>query len=285
MKPKVILSADSTCDLTPAMRERFSVEVYPYHIIIDGMDRIDNVTITPEDIFRIYNEKKVLPKTAAVNVYEYVDYFKKWTDAGYEVVHLNLGGALSVAHKNCCLAAEELPGVYVIDSCNLSTGTGLLVLEAADLIKEGKSGAEIKEMIEAKIPKVHSSFILDTLRFLYAGGRCSGLAAFSANMLNIKPCILVNNEDGSMQVGKKYRGSLEKVLPRYTKDMLQTYFDTLDLRRIFITHSGIDEKYIALVRAAILEVTSFEEIFVTQASCTISSHCGPNTLGILFMEQ
>ena len=283
MDKKVILSADSTCDLTPEMRERFDVHVYPYHIILDGEDYIDNVTITPKEIFSIYEEKKVLPQTAAVNVYEYVEYFKQWTEKGYEVVHLNLGSALSVGHKNCLAAAAQLEGVYAIDSCNLSTGTGLLVLKAADLIAEGKSGAEIKEAIMAMTHRVSASFILDTLRFMHAGGRCSGVQAFSANMLNIKPCIVVDNKDGSMSVGKKYRGNLKKVLPKYAVETLKEH-PNIDTSRIFITHSGISLNYVEQVRSAVLAQVPFKEVFVTQASCTISSHCGPNTLGILFMD-
>lgn len=284
MGKKVILSADSTCDLTPELKARYTVNCYPYHIILDGKDYLDNVDITPADLFKMYREHKILPKTAAVNVYEYVEYFRQWTDKGYEVVHLNLSGALSLAHRNCCVAAEELGNVYPIDSCNLSTGTGLLVLEAFSMIEAGMCGAEIKSAIEAIKSKVHASFILDTLRFMHAGGRCSGVTALSASMLNIKPCILVDNSKGTMTVGKKYRGSLEKIHTRYVADML-TCVRSVKTDRIFITHSGIEEKYIETVKKAVLDFVPFKEVFVTRASCTISSHCGPNCLGILFMSE
>jgi len=284
MGKKVILSADSTCDLTPELKARYGVNCYPYHIILDGKDYLDNVDITPADLFKMYHERKILPKTAAVNVYEYVEYFRQWTDKGYEVVHLNLSGALSLAHQNCRVAAEELGNVYPIDSCNLSTGTGLLVLEAFSMIEAGMYGAEVKSAVEAIKSKVHASFILDTLRFMHAGGRCSGVTALSASMLNIKPCILVDNSQGTMRVGKKYRGSLEKIHTRYAADMLAGV-GSVKTDRIFITHSGIEEKYIEAVKRAVLDFAPFKEVFVTRASCTISSHCGPNCLGILFMSE
>ena len=278
---KIILSADSTCDLGDELKEKYQVHYYPFHIILEGKDYQDNVDITPGDIFQRYYEKKVLPKTAAINVEEYVNYFRPFVEQGYEVVHLNLGSALSSAHQNCMLAARELKGVYPVDSGNLSTGIGHLVLDAGEMIKEGLGAEEIAGKLNQRKNLVHSSFILDTLKFMSAGGRCSNVMALGANLLNIKPCIEVNNKDGSMDVGKKYRGSLKKVLPLYVKDKLQEY-QGICTDKIFITHSGIDQEYIQLVKEAIQEEKEFQNIYVTRASCTISCHCGPNTLGILF---
>lgn len=278
---KIILSADSTCDLGDELKEKYQVHYYPFHIILEGKDYQDNVDITPGDIFQRYYEKKVLPKTAAINVEEYVNYFRPFVEHGYEVVHLNLGSALSSAHQNCMLAAQELKGVYPVDSGNLSTGIGHLVLDAGEMIKEGLGAEEIAGKLNQRKNLVHSSFILDTLKFMSAGGRCSNVMALGANLLNIKPCIEVNNKDGSMDVGKKYRGSLKKVLPIYVKDKLQEY-QGICTDKIFITHSGIDQEYIELVKKAIQEEKEFQNIYVTRASCTISCHCGPNTLGILF---
>lgn len=278
---KIILSADSTCDLGDELKEKYQVHYYPFHIILEGKDYQDNVDITPGDIFQRYYEKKVLPKTAAINVEEYVNYFRPFLEQGYEVVHLNLGSALSSAHQNCMLAARELEGVYPVDSGNLSTGIGHLVLDAGEMIKEGLGAEEIAGKLNQRKNLVHSSFILDTLKFMSAGGRCSNVMALGANLLNIKPCIEVNNKDGSMDVGKKYRGSLKKVLPLYVKDKLQEY-QGICTDKIFITHSGIDQEYIELVKEAIQEEKEFQNIYVTRASCTISCHCGPNTLGILF---
>ena len=278
---KIILSADSTCDLGDELKEKYQVHYYPFHIILEGKDYQDNVDITPGDIFQRYYEKKVLPKTAAINVEEYVNYFRPFVEQGYEVVHLNLGSALSSAHQNCMLAARELKGVYPVDSGNLSTGIGHLVLDAGEMIKEGLGAEEIAGKLNQRKNLVHSSFILDTLKYMSAGGRCSNVMALGANLLNIKPCIEVNNKDGSMDVGKKYRGSLKKVLPLYVKDKLQEY-QGICTDKIFITHSGIDQEYIELVKEAIQEEKEFQNIYVTRASCTISCHCGPNTLGILF---
>lgn len=278
---KIILSADSTCDLGDELKEKYQVHYYPFHIILEGKDYQDNVDITPGDIFQRYYEKKVLPKTAAINVEEYVNYFRPFVEHGYEVVHLNLGSALSSAHQNCMLAAQELKGVYPVDSGNLSTGIGHLVLDAGEMIKEGLGAEEIAGKLNQRKNLVHSSFILDTLKFMSAGGRCSNVMALGANLLKIKPCIEVNNKDGSMDVGKKYRGSLKKVLPIYVKDKLQEY-QGICTDKIFITHSGIDQEYIELVKKAIQEEKEFQNIYVTRASCTISCHCGPNTLGILF---
>lgn len=281
----VILSSDSTCDLTPELREKYAVNCYPYHIILDGKEYLDNVTITSGEIFQAYYDKKILPQTSAINHFEYADYFKKWVDDGKEVVHFNLGGALSASHKNCCTAAQELGNVYPIDSYSLSTGTGLLVIKAAELIAQGAGAAEVKEQVEAMRSKVHASFILDTLKFMHAGGRCSGVTAFSANMLNIKPCIMVDNSSGGMDVGKKYRGNLKKVLVKYVEDTLKNAGE-LDLSRIFITYSSLDDpSYVEVIKEAVLNIAPFREVHVTTASSTIACHCGPNTLGILFMSK
>lgn len=212
---------------------------------------------------------------------EYLDYFRPWVEEGYEVIHINIGGALSSSHQNCCLAASELGHVYPVDSCNLSTGSGLLVVAARRMIDAGMDAPSIASALKQHTGKCHASFILDTLAFMHAGGRCSSVAALGANILKLKPCILVDNKDGSMGVGKKYRGTLDKVLVHYVKDTLAQY-DNINTSLLFITHSGIPETYIDLVKEAVAEEIHFDEIHVTKASCTISSHCGPNTLGILF---
>ena len=151
---------------------------------------------------------------------EYIEHFKPWVDEGYEVIHINLGSSLSSAHQNCCIAAEELGHVHVIDSCSLSTGTGLLVTDAGRMIEQGLKAEDIAEALRERTKHCHASFILDTLTFLHAGGRCSTVAALGANVLKLKPCIEVSTEDGSMNVGKKYRGTLDKVLVKYVKDKL-----------------------------------------------------------------
>lgn len=284
MAQRVILSADSTCDLGAELKERYQVHFYPFHIILDGKDYQDNIDIHAQDLYRAWRERKILPKTAAINATEYEEYFRQWVEKGFDVIHLNLGGALSSAHQNCVLAANQIGHVYPIDSCNLSTGIGLLVIKAAEMIEEGLDAAEIAKRLKDMREKVHSSFILDTLEFMRAGGRCSAVVAFGANALGLKPCIEVQNADGSMKVGKKYRGRLDRVLTSYVTDKLRQY-ENIDNSRIFITHSGIDQEYIEKVRELVQRMADFQQIYVTRASCTISSHCGPNTLGILFMTK
>ena len=284
MEHKIILSADSTCDLGDELRQRYHVRYYPFHVILDGKAYSDGVDLVPDQIYQVYEEKHILPKTAAINAAEYVEYFKKWTDQGYEVIHVTLGSGLSATYQNCCLAAKELPGVYPIDSRNLSTGSGLVVLEAADRIAKGMPAAQIAKEVQELTSRCHASFVIDTLEFLYKGGRCSALAMLGANMLKLKPCIEVNNADGSMNVGKKYSGSLDKALEQYVHDKLDGRTD-LDNRRIFITHSGISDERVELVRRMVKKLADFQEIYITRAGCTISTHCGPNTLGILFMTR
>lgn len=284
MAGKVILCADSTCDLDAALIEKYDVHIYPLHVQEGDKSYRDGVDITPDDIYAIYRESGVLPKTAAVNTAEYVEFFRPFIEAGDEVIHISLGSALSSSHNNCCLAAEELPGLYAVDSRNLSTGSGLLVLEAGDRIQQGMPAAQIVEELNEIAGRVSASFVIDTLEFLYKGGRCSALAMFGANMLRLKPSIKVDNRDGSMSVDKKYRGSLDKALEQYVADQLKGRTD-IDTRRIFITHSGISEERIRMVHALVEQYGDFDDIYVTRAGCTISSHCGPNTLGVLFINK
>ncbi|HMM06169.1 MAG TPA: DegV family protein [Clostridiales bacterium] len=280
----VILSADRTCDLSEALLLEFQVSTIPYHIHIGDREYIDNVNITPPEIFRLYHEKKVLPKTSAINTEEYLDYFRPWVEQGHEVLHFCLGGALSSSYQNCVLAGEELGHVYPINSCNLSGAIGLQVIDARKMLDDGMSAAAVQGYFNENSRRYHGSFILDTLEFLHAGGRCSSVAALSANLLNIKPCIVVDNSTGGMQVGKKYRGSLSKVLTKYVKDTLAQYDDILT-DKVFITYSSIDTAIVDLVKETIDSVMPFDRVIETKASCTISSHCGPNTLGILFATK
>ncbi len=284
MAKPIVLTADSTCDLGAELVERYGVHIYPLHINLADDTFDDGVNITPDDIYAAYREKKILPKTAAVNMEEYKEFVAPFIAAGNDVLHISLGSALSTTHNSARLAALETEGMYVVDSCNLSTGMGHVVIAAAERIAAGMPIEQIVEELNAFTKKVDASFVLDTLEFLHKGGRCSTVAALGANMLKLKPCIEVNNADGSMAVGKKYRGALEKVLPEYVADRLAGRTD-IDTTRIFITHSGISAERIELVRAAIAEHTAFDEVLVTRAGCTISTHCGPNTLGILYVYR
>jgi len=280
----IVITSDSTTDLSPELRERYNIQVLPLGVTLGDKTYFDGVDVTPDDIYAYHDKTGTLPKTCAANVSDCIDFFKKFVDEGYEVVHINLGSALSSSHKNAVLAAEELEGVYAVDSCNLSTGIGHLVVRAGQLIEQGLSAKEVAEQVSAMAKKVHSSFVLDTLKFMAAGGRCSTVVALGANLLNLKPCIQVNNADGSMTVGKKFRGKLDKVLEQYVEEELSKY-ENIDDSLVFVTHSGIDESYIEVVKNAIERVHPFKEVHTTIASCSISCHCGPNTLGILFMTK
>lgn len=282
MQNKIILTADSTCDLGPELIKRYQVHITPLHVILDNNSYEDLVNITPNDIYSHFDQTGKLPKTAAVNTQEYIDFFRPFIAQGYDIVHVNIGSALSVTHQNACLAAKELGHVYPVDSCNLSTGSGLLVIEAAERIAQGMPANEVARQVQELAKNSHASFIVDKLDYLRAGGRCSAVAVLGANLLAIKPCIEVNNADGSMGVGKKYRGKLEKVLTNYVEDKLNAY-DNIKRDRIFITHAGVAKEIQNHVYSILKGKNYFKEIHVTQAGCTISSHCGPNTLGVLFM--
>ena len=284
MDGKIVLCADSTCDLGKELCQRYAVNYYPFHVILEDKIYGDGLDLTPEQIFKIYQEKKILPKTAAINIAEYADFFRQWTDQGFEVIYVTIGHGISTTYNNCRLAAEQVPGVYAIDSCNLSSGSGLLVIEAAERIAAGMPAAQIAKEVQALATHVHASFIIDTLEFLYKGGRCSALQMLGANVLQLKPCIEVNNADSTMSVGKKYRGSLEKVLVQYVHDQLNGRNDVKG-DRIFITHSIMSQERVDLVYNEVQKLHIFKEILVTDAGCTISSHCGPNTLGVLFMTK
>ena len=286
MSNKVVITSDITCDLNRELEQRYGVTTIPLHIVIGGKSYEDWVNITPEELFDIFYKTKELPHTTAGSVGEYTEFFKQFTDQGMDVVHLSLGSKLSVTHQSSVIAAEDFGGrVYSVDTQNLSTGSGLLVIKACELRDKGLSAKEIAEQITAMTSKAHASFVLDRLDFLHAGGRCSAVAMLGANLLNLKPSIEVQNDNGgAMVVGKKYRGKYDKVLIQYMEDTIAKY-DDIDTDRVFITHAGTDQKYIDAVHKALKAKKIFKEILITRASCTISSHCGPNTMGVLFMTK
>lgn len=286
MSNKVIITADITCDLNWDLEQRYGVTTIPLHIVIGGKSYEDWVNITPEELYDIFYKTKELPHTTAGSVGEYQAFFKPFIDDGCDVVHLSLGSKLSVTHRSSVLASQEFPGrVYSIDTQSLSTGSGLLVIKACELRDRGLSAKEIYDKINTMIQKSHASFVLDRLDFMHAGGRCSAVAMLGANLLSLKPSIEVDNTDGAaMGVGKKYRGKYDKVLLRYMEDTLNKY-DNIDTDRVFITHAGAQQEYVDAVYEALKAKNIFKEIHITRASCTISSHCGPNTLGVLFMTK
>ena len=284
MSKKVVISADSTCDLPSELIKKYNIVITPLHVVLGDVVYDDMVNIVPDDIYANFEKTGQLPKTSAVNVQEYIDTFKPYTESGCEIVHIGLGHALSTSFQHAKIAAQEFEGVYTVDSRNLSSGSGMLVLEAAEMAASGMSAAQIAEKTDAMTDKVRCNFIVDKLTYLRAGGRCSALAAMGANLLNIKPCIEVDNKDGSMSVGKKYRGSLSKVLCQYV-DNKMIDFNNISKKRAFITHAGIPQETLSELAGLVEKKNYFDEILVSKASCTISSHCGPYTMGLIFMTE
>ena len=276
MAKKVIITSDSTFDFTPELIQEYQVKVCPLSIILDDKSYRDGVDITADDIFEIYRKTKKLPKTAAVNPSTYREFFTSFTKQGYSVVHVSLSSCISTTYNNAVIAASELQDVYVVDSKNL-------ILYACEMRDQGIEAADIAKELIRFVPYCKVSFVLDSLEFLHKGGRCSGVAALGANLLKLKPCIMVTN-DGKMVVGKKYRGKLENVLEQYTRDTF-IHPETICMDRIFITHSGISNEIIERVKKTIHQCCDVKKIFVTRAGCTISSHCGPNTLGIIYVKK
>lgn len=285
----IILSADTPCDIGDELRQRYHVSLHPLHIILDDKQYTDGVDITSAELYEAWWKHKLLPRTAAINPEEYQRYFESFLDQGYEVIHISLGSGLSSSNPNAQIAADALKSkgnVYVIDSCSLSTGFGLLVCEAGERINAGMPAKQVVAEVTALTQDTRASFILDTLEFMRAGGRCSSITQIGAALMNLKPTIIVKNDrQGSMVVGKKYMGKLAPSLMKYVDDQLKDRTD-LVLDRVFVTHSGMDDPaIIERVVARIRELQPFKEIFVTQASCTISAHSGPNTLGVLFLTK
>ena len=283
MQKKVKIISDSTSDLSPELYSKYDITVIPLPVSLGAESYLDGVTITPPQLYDYYHTHKALPKTAAPTPAVFHDEFARWTEQGYAVICFTISSGFSISNSNARMAAEEFEDVYVVDSANLSTGIGLQIIRAAEWAAEGVEAAEIFRRLEELKTKVEASFVVNTLEFLWKGGRCSGITALGANMLQLKPCIEVI--DGKMSVGKKYRGNLKLCLENYVRNRLENRTD-IDTSRIFITHSGMDDpKIIDMVEQAVKKHQQFGEILHTRAGCTVSTHCGPNTLGILFIRK
>lgn len=277
---KTIITADSPIDLSADQAMRFGIEIIPLHVILDSVDYLDGVDITPDDIYKAYNEKQILPSTSAISVAEYESFFKKFVDDGFDVVHLSLSSAISSTHQNARIAASELDNVFVVDTRRLSTGMAVLAIKGVEMAESGVSAAEIASNLTAMRDKVSTSFILETLTYMNKGGRCSALVAFGANILGIKPTI-ENLNDGTLVVEKKYRGKAENVRKQYIDDKLSA--PNIDYSRIFIDHSGIPQEELDELKSYIEDNYSFNEILISRAGSTISTHCGPGTFALMFM--
>ena len=279
---RIKISADSTCDLSPELIETYNIGITPLYIEKGGQNCRDGMDITPQEIFDYVRSGKGVCRTAAVNMGDYTAFFKKCRENYDAVIHFNISSDFSSCYQNACTAAAEFENVYVVESRNLSTGIALLVLDAAERAEKGEDPEEIAALMRETAKKVEASFVIDTLFYLQKGGRCSSVAVLGANLLKLRPAIEV--KDGRMGVCKKYRGTFEACVKAYIKDRLQGKTQ-LDLRRVFITHSGVPDEIIETAKAAVLSYQNFEEICVTRAGCTVSSHCGPGTIGVLFLQE
>ena len=274
--------SDSTCDLSAQLVAENGITLVPLTVIKADEQFKDGVTITPADIFEHVAKGGALCSTAANSIGEYADIFAEYAPKYDGVIHINLGSGFSSCHQNACLAAEDFPNVRVIDSQNLSTGQGLVVLKACELAKTATDLDQLAAELRAFTEKVEASFLVDKLDYLVKGGRCSSAAALGANLLNLKPCIEVKG--GKMSVVKKYRGKYDKCLASYVKDRLADRED-LDDGTLFVTKTVVSDECYSAVMAAVKEHGSFRNVYETNAGCTVSCHCGPGTLGVLFVRK
>ncbi len=281
---KIKITSDSTCDLSPELIEKYNIAILPLYVVMGDDNLKDGEEATPEDIYSYVDRTGVLPKTSAPNLSDYTDLFQKYLDEGYdEVVHFNISSDFSSAYATACLAAADVGNVRVVDTRNLSTGSGLVVLHACEMAQNGATAEEIAKDCAELTDRVEASFVVDSIDYLHKGGRCSSVAALGANLLKLKPCIEVC--DGKMKSAKKYRGNIDRVIINYVTDRLLDR-DDIDKHRIFVTHTKCSEQIVQDVKDKINELSpGFDEILETTAGCTITSHCGPYTLGILFIRK
>lgn len=277
---KVRITSDSTCDLNELLQTR-EIGVMPLQVHLDDKSYRDGVDITPQDIFDFVDRTGHLPKTSAPSIGEYEEFFEKELEGNDELVHINISAKSSGSHSFAKQAAEKFDGrVHVVDSMALSTGQGLLVVLAADLRDEGKTAAEIEEVLNETKTHVNTSFVPDRLDYLYKGGRCSTMTMFAANALKIHPLIVM--KDGQLVSGGKYRGQMTRIITRYVEELKNRY-PSYDKARCFITHSSADRELVDAAREAVEQYFHFDEIIETVAGSIITSHCGRGTLGVLFV--
>lgn len=276
------ITCDSTCDLPQELYAKYDVEVIALSVALGEELYRDGANISSQELLAYVKETGTLPKTSAVSMGEYLEVFGKYTAQGKTVIHINLSSNLSASHQNAVLAAGELGNVHVVDSRNLSSGSGHLVIAAAEMAAQGMEAEAIVAQLNEMKERLDVSFVLQTLEFLQKGGRCSSVAALGARALQLRPEIRV--ADGGMGVGKKYRGSMEKSVLDYIRGRLEGR-DDIDTHRIFVTHSPMDQAVVDKAIALVCELQPFEEVIETNAGCTITSHCGPNCLGVLFFKK
>ena len=280
----VIITCDSTIDLTPELIKKYDLKIIPLFVNLDEETFLDGETIQPADIYAFVEKTGNLPKTAARGIGEYADFFKQFLDAGHSVVHFSIGAKLSSSYSSAKMAVDEhkLENVFLVDTNTLSSGSGLLAMYASDLVKRGDSAQEIYEKCLKRVPYVQASFVVENLKFLHKGGRCSMLSVLGANLLRIKPCIQV--VDGVNKVHRKYMGGINGAIQKYCADTLKE-FNTPDTARCVITYSTATPEMLEAATKAVEGCGLFKEIYITQAGSVINSHCGKNTLGILYIND
>lgn len=282
--PKIRISADSTCDLSPELVEKYDIAITPLKIMLGDTDYTDQVDITPQKIYDYVAETGVLPKTAAVSVGTYTDVFTELKKDCDEVVHFTISSEMSSCYQNAVLAAEEVGGVYVVDSRNLSTGIGHLAIEAAIAAQdETKTGKDVFDHVSSLVDRLDVSFVINSVNYLYKGGRCSGVAAVGANLLKLKPLIEVH--DGKMDMAGKYRGNMKDVVKKYITDRLTVPGAKFKRDRIFVTCTCTDYDLPNYAKEIVESLGLFDEVLITIAGSTITSHCGKDTLGILYINE
>lgn len=276
------ITSDSTCDLSQELLDKYDITLIPLTVIKDGKPYLDGVSISPAEIFEHVAAGGDLCSTTAKNIGEYEEAFSQYADQYDGVVHITIGSGFSSCYQNACLAAENFDNVRVIDSQNLSTGQGLVVLKACELAKTCTSLDTLKAELDVFVTKVEASFLLDQLKYMVKGGRCSSVVALGANLLNLKPCIEVKN--GKMSVVKKYRGNFAKSLAAYVKERISER-DDIDRGTLFVTRTPVSQDCLDAVSDAVSTYADFDNIYWTEAGCTVSCHCGPGTLGVLFVRK
>ena len=280
---KIAIVADSTCDLSEELLKKYDISICPLHVYLGEEEYIDRVNITPKEIYEWSDEHKSTPKTSAISLFEAMDFLEKKLAEADEIIAFTISSEMSSCLESFHWATGELQAadrVFTIDSRNLSTGIGLQIIAAAEMAQQGMTAEEIVKKIKELQPHVRASFMVDTLTYLYRGGRCSGLAALTGSTLKLHPCIVVR--DGAMNADKKYRGNMKKVIHQYVED-LRPALETALPDRVFITSSDCDEEIVNMVKEQLEELNHFREILITSAGSVISCHCGPGTLGVLFI--
>jgi len=278
---KIAIAADSTCDLSPEIIEENHIKIVPLYVNLGEESLKDGIDIVPSDIFKYVKESGNLPKTSAVPIGEFLDFFEGLKKDADAIIYFSISSGFSSSYQNAVVAADEMENVYVVDTKNLSTGEGLLILKACKMVRDGASVDEIIKEMDSLSQKVDASFVIENLDFLHKGGRCSALAHLGANLLGIKPCIEVLN--GNMTVGKKYRGKFASILEKYVDDKLSDV--EVDDEFAFFTYSESDPMYVEAGIEAVRKTGKFKNLYITKAGCTITTHCGGNTMGVLFIRK